>query len=63
MGELAVDIADRREFYNDSTNINNIRIEQFPDILVAKLFGFSAFDLLEFSESDKADVQLKALFQ
>lgn len=60
---LEHDIADRREFYNDSTNINNIRIEQFPDILVAKLFGFSAFDLLEFSESDKADVQLKALFQ
>ncbi|MEZ4720285.1 MAG: LemA family protein [Flavobacteriales bacterium] len=47
---LEHDIADRREFYNDSTNINNIRIEQFPDIPGCQLFGFSAFDLLEFSE-------------
>jgi len=60
---LEHDIADRREFYNDSTNINNIRIEQFPDIIVAKLLGFKPFDLLVFSESDKADVSLRPLFQ
>ena len=28
-------IADRREFYNESVNINNVRIEQFPDVLIA----------------------------
>ncbi|MEQ8938932.1 MAG: LemA family protein, partial [Gammaproteobacteria bacterium] len=28
-------IADRREFYNESVNINNVRIEQFPDVIVA----------------------------
>jgi len=60
---LEHDIADRREFYNDSTNINNIRIEQFPDVLIAKIFGFKSFDLLEFSTADKADVSMKALFQ
>ena len=60
---LEHDIADRREFYNDSTNINNIRIEQFPDIIVAKLLGFRPFDLLVFSEADKADVSLRPLFQ
>jgi LemA protein len=59
---LEHDIADRREFYNESTNINNIRIEQFPDVMVAKSMGFKAFDLLEFSETEKADVNLKALF-
>ncbi|SEM75953.1 LemA family protein [Nitrosomonas marina] len=60
---LEHDIADRREFYNESTNINNIRIEQFPDVLIAKIFGFKPFDLLEFSESDKADVNVSLLFQ
>ncbi len=56
-------IADRREFYNDSVNINNIRIEQFPDVLVARMFNFKDHPLLEFSEEEKADVDIKALFQ
>ena len=30
-------IADRREFYNDSVNINNIRIEQVPDVFLARV--------------------------
>jgi LemA protein len=55
-------IADRREYYNQSVNSNNIRIEQFPDVLVARLLGFKAFDLLEFSEEETADVNLGALF-
>ena len=33
-------IADRREFYNDSVNINNIGIEQFPDVIVARPPGW-----------------------
>ena len=41
-------IADRREFYNDSVNLNNVRIEQFPDMLIARLFAFGPFRLLEF---------------
>ncbi|GJL75881.1 LemA family protein [Nitrosomonas sp.] len=60
---LEHDIADRREFYNESTNLNNVRIEQFPDVIVARAFGFKAFDLLEFSETDKADVKVSVLFQ
>ena len=55
-------IADRREFYNESVNINNVRIEQFPDNLVAGLFGFGSFELLEFSTAEKADVDVKQLF-
>ena len=55
-------IADRREFYNDSVNINNVRIEQFPDNFVARLFGFAAKPLLTFSEEDRKDVDVKALF-
>ncbi len=55
-------IADRREFYNESANLNNVRIEQFPDVLVARMFNFPAKSLLEFSEDEKRDVDVKALF-
>lgn len=55
-------IADRRELYNDAVNLNNVRIEQFPDALVARAFAFAAWPLLEFSSSEKADVDLKQLF-
>ena len=56
-------IADRREFYNESVNINNIGIESFPDLIVARLFGFGPRDLLEFEASEIADVSVKALFE
>ncbi len=55
-------IADRREFYNESVNINNIGIEQFPDIIVARLLGFGPRDLLEFTAGEIADVDVKQLF-
>ncbi len=55
-------IADRREFYNESVNINNVRIEQFPDIIVARLFNFRPFDLLEFEKEQIQDVDMKEMF-
>lgn len=55
-------IADRREFYNESVNVYNVRIEQFPDAIIAGMFAHSARDLLEFSADEKRDVDLKQLF-
>ncbi|MDT8384284.1 MAG: LemA family protein [Gammaproteobacteria bacterium] len=55
-------IADRREFYNEAVNLNNVRIEQFPDVVIAKQFNFKAAELLEFSEEEITDVNVKALF-
>ena len=55
-------IADRRELYNEAVNINNVRIEQFPDLLIARPLGYSEQPLLQFSIAEKADVDLKALF-
>ena len=55
-------IADRREVYNEAVNNNNVRIEQFPDVLVARLFNFSAFELLEFDKAQLKDVNIKSLF-
>jgi LemA protein len=56
-------IADRREFYNESVNINNTRIEQFPDIIVARLLNFKERDLLEFEQQEIQDVNLSSLFK
>ena len=55
-------IADRRELYNDSVNINNVQIEVFPASIIATLFNFGEKPLLEFSSVEKADVDMKQLF-
>lgn len=55
-------IADRREFYNESVNINNIGTETFPEVIVARLFGFGARELLEFEAGEIVDVNVKQLF-
>ena len=55
-------IADRREFYNETVNNNNIRIEQFPDNIIAGMFHFPPRDLLEFAEEELTDVNVKELF-
>jgi LemA protein len=56
-------IADRREFYNESVNINNVGIGQFPAVLVAKLFNFKPFDLLKFSAEELKDVDIGQRFK
>jgi LemA protein len=55
-------IADRRELYNEAVNLNNIRIQTFPDLIVARLFEFRPAPLLEFTEEQKRDVDLGKLF-
>lgn len=57
--EIESQIADRREFYNDSVNTFNIRIEQFPDILVAKIFRYTPRVMFKATEADKRDVVVK----
>ena len=59
---LENDIADRRELYNESVNVNNVRIEQFPDLIVARMFGFGGHPLLEFATEEKTDPSLRTLF-
>jgi LemA protein len=60
---LEAGIADRREYYNDSVNRLNVRIEQFPDLIIARRFGFKPAELLEFDEAELADVDMKQLFR
>jgi LemA protein len=61
--DLESGISDRRELYNESVNVNNATIEQFPASIVARMFGFGPAKLLEFADAEKADVDVKALFK
>jgi LemA protein len=56
-------IADRREFYNETVNLNNVAIEQFPDVAIAQLTGFKPFKLLKFSTTETSDVNVSSLFK
>jgi LemA protein len=59
---LEESIADRRELYNDQVNLNNIRVNVFPDVMIAQRFGFLPAHLLEFSNEEKRDADVGALF-
>lgn len=50
------EIADRREFYNDSVATYNTRIAQFPDTLVAGATGFRSRDMFKVEEGDKTPI-------
>ena len=60
---LEESIADRRELYNDQVNINNIRVQVFPESLIAQQFGFRPAQLLEFTQEEKGDVDMNAAFR
>jgi LemA protein len=62
ISQLEESIADRRELYNEAVNLNNIRIQTFPDLIVARLFEFKPSALLEFAEEQKRDVDVGKLF-
>ena len=55
-------ISDRRELYNEAVNLNNVRVDSFPDTLIARFFRFQQHSLLEFAEAEKVDVDVRQLF-
>jgi LemA protein len=57
--ELEERIADRREFFNDSVNVYNIRIQQIPDVFLAGLMHLQRRDLFKAAEEDRKDVEVK----
>ncbi len=59
---LETAIADRREMYNDAVNALNVRIETFPDTIIAGLCHFQAASMLKFSAEQTADVDLSLAF-
>ena len=57
--ELESQIADRREFYNDSINVFNTRLQQVPDAYVAALFSVRPRPMFVVSAADKAPVHVE----
>ena len=55
-------ISDRRKFYNEAVNLNNTRREEFPDLVLARIFGFAAADLLTFDPKELKDLDIGNLF-
>jgi LemA protein len=56
--ELESQIADRREFYNDSVNTFNVRIQQMPDTFVAAFMKLAPRPMFQVEAADKADVNM-----
>jgi len=54
------ELADRREFYNDSVNEYNIRIQSFPDMIVARMLGYvEPEQMFKVEEGAKKDVKIE----
>ena len=56
--ELESQIADSREFYNDSVTQFNIRINQIPYNMFAGMLGYAALPLFQAPPEEKADVKI-----
>jgi LemA protein len=56
--ELESQIADRREFYNDSINLFNTRIQEMPDALLAGAMGLKPRVMFRVNVADKAPVNI-----
>jgi len=59
ISELENQIADRREFYNDTVTTFNTRIQQIPDAIVASWLSFAPAELFKVAEIDRQDVEIK----
>ncbi len=55
---LENELADRREFYNDSVTIYNIRIQSIPDLIVARMMHLNRIDLFKAKEEDKKYIKV-----
>jgi LemA protein len=56
---IETQIADRREFFNDSVTLFNTRIQQIPDAFVAQILQYTPRPLLEIPTADTQDVALR----
>jgi LemA protein len=57
--QIESEIADRREFYNDSVYTFNTRIAQLPDVFIAKLLNYTPGEFFKAAETDKQDIDVK----
>jgi LemA protein len=58
VSQIEDQIADRRELYNESVNLFNIRIEQFPDVFIAGMMRLMARELWKIDPAHREDVDM-----
>ena len=58
VSEIENQISDRREFYNDSVNTYNIRLEQIPYVFIGNMLHYTKKELFKVDETDKKDVKV-----
>jgi LemA protein len=56
--ELEDQIADRRELVNSAVTIYNTRLEQFPDVVIARLFNFTTRQQWKIDAAHRQDVEV-----
>jgi len=56
--ELEEQIADRREFYNDSVNTFNIRMREMPDAFVVRLMRLNPRQMFKVNETERAPARV-----
>ena len=59
ISDLENQIADRREYYNDTATTFNTRIQQIPDQYVADWLSYKPVELFRATEDDRRDVEVK----
>ena len=59
ISDLENQIADRREFYNDTVTIFNTRIQQIPDSWVAGGMNLQPAELFKIEERDREDAKIE----
>ena len=59
ISRLENELADRREFYNDSVNRYNIRIQSIPDIIIAKMLQYKEEKMFKVAAADKQNVKIQ----
>jgi LemA protein len=52
-------LSDRRETYNEVVANFNTRLEQFPDVIAARILGYQAQSLFQVSEAERQAPSLK----
>lgn len=53
------ELADRREFYNESVNTYNIKIHVFPDMIFAGMLGYKDEEMFKASEAERKNVKVE----
>jgi len=59
ISEIENQIADRREYYNDTVTTFNTRIQQMPDQFVARWLALTPAQLFKVEDADREDIEIK----